>query len=108
MHAFWNIAGATLGALLIGAGILHLIPKLGKSGRAVSDALCRAPLLDLVITYFTVAPIFVGAILRGWLGLGAGIVGQVAALIVWTLLSEAAHPEARKGPRIYKFNNHLV
>ncbi|HTL30377.1 MAG TPA: hypothetical protein VL282_14195 [Tepidisphaeraceae bacterium] len=108
MHVFWTIAGTTLGALLIGAGILHLIPKLGKPGRAVSDALCRAPLLDLVITYFTVAPMFVGAIMRGWKGLAAGAVGQVATLILWTILSELTHPEARKGPRIYKFNNALV
>jgi hypothetical protein len=108
MHAFWTIAGTTLGALLIGAGILHLIPKLGKTGRAISDALCRAPLLDLVITYFTVAPMFVGAFLRGWKGFAAGAVGQLATLIVWTILSELAHPEARKGPRIIKFNNYLV
>lgn len=108
MHAFFTIAGTTLGALLIGAGLLHLIPKLGKPGQALSDALCHAPLLDLLVTYFTVAPMFAGAIIAGWPGLFAGIVGQVAMLIVWTLLHELAHPEARRGPRIIKFNNELV
>lgn len=108
MHAFWTIAGTTVGALLIGAGILHLIPRLGKPGRAISDALCRAPLLDLLVTYFTVAPMFAGAIIAGWRGLAGGIVGQVAMLIVWTFLHELAHPEARRGPRIIKFNNELV
>jgi hypothetical protein len=102
------IAGITTAALLLGAGFFHLLPRLGSGGRKVADAFTRAPLLDLPITYFTVVPIIVGPIVAGWAGLAGGVLGQVAALIAWTLLHEAAHPEARKGPRILKVLNKRV
>ncbi len=109
----------TLGAMLIGAGVLYLVPRLGSAGRALSASLCRAPLLDLVVTYFTVAPLIAGPIagarlspetpwLGGWLGLLAGVLGQIAAVMVWTVLHELAHPEARRGPRIVHTLNRKV
>src|SRR3954469_24206797 len=98
MNSFLILTGWMLAALLAGAGILHLIPKLGATGRRVSDAFCRAPMLDVMITYFTVAPLFVAPMLGGWKGLAAAIVSQVGCVLIWTFLHEITHPEARRGP----------
>jgi hypothetical protein len=62
MHPLADFGIGVLGALLIGAGLLHLFPRLGGAGRAVAARLCRGLGLDLVITYFTAAPwIFLSA-----------------------------------------------
>lgn len=105
---FLTMAGMTAAALLAGAGLLHLLPLLGGAGKRLSEAFTRAPLLDLPITYFTVAPLIVGPIVGGWQGLAGGIVGQLAALVAWTFLHEAAHPAARRGPRILRIINQRV
>ncbi len=106
----------TAASLLLGAGVLHLLPRLGKPGRTLSAFFCRGIGLDLLITYFTVLPMIVGLILYMWIGLLAAIAGQVVGLLIWIQLHELAHPAARKGPRIVKvlnksagrFNNHLA
>src|SRR5687768_1599750 len=105
---FLTVAGVTLAAMLLGAGVLHLIPKLGAAGRRVSAAFCRAPLLDVPITYFTVAPIFVGPIVAGWIGLAGAVVGQVAGVLAWTWLHEITHRRDVRGPRIVKVINRSV
>ncbi len=64
--------------------------------------------MDVVIFYFTALPVIVGAILAGWVGLGAAIGGQLSAMLLWVALHELAHPAARKGPRIFSTLNHLV
>jgi len=114
------IAGATTAALLAGAAVLHLLPRLGQAGRRVTDACARAPALDLLITYFTAAPMIAGVAVGSnmqiggghWrgaaLGLLAGIAGQIVGVTLWTIAHELAHPEARKGPRIVKEINSLV
>ncbi len=98
----------TVAALLFGAGILHLIARLGRFGRRVSDWLCHAPAVDGVLFCFTVLPAIVGAILAGWAGFGAAIGGQFSAMLLWVALHELAHPGARKGPRIFSTLNRLV
>lgn len=92
----------------MGAGVLHLIPGLGQSGRRASEALCRAPALDWMITYFTVAPLILGPTVAGWTGLAGAIVGQVAGVLIWIGLHELAHPQARRGPRIIKVSNRVA
>jgi hypothetical protein len=77
-------------------------------GRRVSEAFCRAPLLDLPITYFTVAPLFVGPIVAGWIGLAGAVAGQVAGVLAWTLLHELSHLSDVRGPRIVKVINRTV
>ncbi len=81
---------------------------MGKPGAKISDALCRAPALDWVITYFTAAPLIVGPICAGWLGFLAAIVGQVACVLIWTALSELSHRRETRGPRIVSVVNRIV
>lgn len=95
-------------AMLTGAGALHLLPRLGAAGRTVSTAFCRAPALDLAITYFLIGPPVVGAIIAGWLGVPAAILGQIVGLQIWVVLHELAHPRASRGPRIVKSLNRIV
>jgi hypothetical protein len=102
---FLQVTGFTLAALLVGAGVLHLIPRLGAPGRRLSASLCRAPGLDVMITYFTALPMIVGPIYAGWIGLGAAVTGQILTVMIWTVLHELAHREAVKGPRILKVIN---
>jgi hypothetical protein len=106
-YLFLTFVGWTAAAMVVGAGVLQLIPRLGRMGGHVSEALCRAPALDWVVTYFTMGPLLVGAILGGWRGLVGAVVGQVAGGMIWVGLHEAAHPAARRGPRIVKFHKRL-
>jgi hypothetical protein len=112
LAAMWTthllVAAITFGAMLLGAGVLHLLPRLGPAGRAVSERCIRAPGLDLVVTYFTIAPLVVAPVIDGWWGLLAALIGQAAAVIVWCQLHELAHPAARRGPRIVKELNQVV
>jgi hypothetical protein len=92
-------------ALLAGAGLLHLLPRLGQVGARLSEACCRAPLLDIIICYFTILPLIVGPCAAGWRGLFIGIVAQLATLLIWQTIHEAVHRDAVKGPRIVKVLN---
>lgn len=105
--SFLSVAGFTFVLMLLGAGLLHVFPRMGGAGKALSGWLCRAPGLDLLITYFTAAPMIAGPILAGWAGLGGAVVGQISAVLVWGWLHEAAHPKARRGPRIVTTLNRL-
>lgn len=108
LHETLVLFGLLVGALLAVAGLLHLIPKLGALGKRIADSCCRAPVLDVIITYFTVLPPVVGAIVQGWRGVLVGIAAQVAAVLIWTPLHELAHPAGRKGPRIVHVLNRAV
>ena len=108
IHAYLPLTGLIAAALLAMAAVLHLIPHLGAPGRRLSDAICRAPILDLMITYDTAAPLGVGPVLAGWVGLGAAVTGQVGAVLIWTVVHELAHPAARRGPRIVRTMNRTV
>jgi hypothetical protein len=104
-NPFWTVTGCTAAAMVLGAGVLHLIPRLGPQGQRISQMLCQAPGLDWMITYFTVAPMFVGPAVAGLRGFFGAVVGQVAGVLIWTALHELAHPAARHGPRIFKVCN---
>lgn len=125
MPPFLLIALTTLGAVLLGAAILHLIPRLGSPGKALAAWLCRAPGLDVMITYFTVAPMILGPVfgvrllagsteapvspwLAALLGFLAAVLGQVVAVCVWTVLHELANRKHCKGPRIVHTLNRKV
>jgi len=91
--------------LLMGAGLLHLLPRLGPAGERLSDACCRAPLLDAIVCYFTVLPLIIGPIVAGWYGLLSAVLAQLATLLIWQSIHEAVHRDAVKGPRIIKVLN---
>lgn len=97
LNDFLSTLGIVTGALLLGAGMLHLIPRLGPPGRRLAAALCRAPLLDIPITFFTAAPLFFGPIYAGWIGLAGAIAGQVSAVCMWTVLHELANRKRVRG-----------
>ena len=99
-HLFLCTGSTILVLLLVVAGLMHLIPRLGSAGKSFSTWLCHAPGLDIVVGYFTAAPLVVGPVVGGWVGLGAAVCAQVLAVMVWTMLHGLAHPNARKGPRI--------
>ena len=102
------VAAATAAGILLGAALLHLIPNLGSSGKRLSAWLCRAPGLDLLVTYFTVAPLFVGPILAGWRGFVGAVAGQVAGMLAWQVCHEWYHRDHVRGPRIVKVLNRIV
>ena len=91
--------------LLAGAGFLHLLPRLGSAGWRISEACCRAPLLDLIVCYFTILPLVVGPLIAGWRGLLSGVLAQLVTLLTWQTIHEIVHRDAVKGPRIIKVLN---
>ncbi len=105
---FFAVAGVTVAAMLTGAAVLHLIPRFGSAGRKLSAVMCRAPGLDVSITYFTVAPLIIGPIVAGWPGLAGAVVGQFTSVYIWEWIHEALHLAARRGPRIVKVINSKV
>jgi hypothetical protein len=108
MKPFVLVAVFTAAAMVLGALVLHLVPRLGAAGRRASEALCRAPGLDLLITYFTVAPLFVGPIVAGWRGFVGAVAGQVTGLLIWQTGHEWANRQHVRGPRIVKVLNRIV
>jgi len=79
-----------------------LIPRMGEMGKRLSDACCRAPLLDVIVGYFTILPLIVGPLVAGWAGLLGAVLAQLATLLIWQTIHEAVHRDAVKGPRIIK------
>ena len=107
MISFLLVACSTCAAIVLGAGLLHLVPRLGRGGERVSEWLCRAPGLDLLITYFTVAPLFVGPVVAGWAGFAGAVTGQVAGMLAWQTAHELANRGHVRGPRIVKVLNRI-
>lgn len=87
-------------AVLLGAAILHIVPRLGGPGRRFASALVRAPLLDAVIIYLLALPPVVAVIAGGWLAFLGAVVGQIAAALIWTRLHELVNRRALRGPRL--------
>jgi len=104
---FFIAGGVLLGEIIL-AGGLSGVRRLGGVGARVSDALCRAPLLDVVVAVVTIAPWMGALVIWSWAGMAAAIVGQVAAAAVWVVLHELAHREAARGRRLVKAQNAIV
>ena len=103
----WSWAITTTG-LMLGAGILHLVPRLGAGGRRLADWWCAGFPLDVIVTYFTVLPLFLGAILLGWGGFVGAVLGQLTALIAWTLVHEAWHFKTHGRAAILRATNQIA
>lgn len=92
-------------SLLAGSAVLHLLPRLGPLGKRLSESCCRAPLLDLIVGYFTVLPLIVGPVRAGWLGLLLAVLAQLTTVLIWQTVHETIHRKATQGPRIIKVLN---
>lgn len=101
--AVWTMAGVAGFA-----GLLHVFPRLGAAGTSISNWLCRAPGLDLVVSLCTWIPPTVLGILYGWRGVVGSIIGQVLGLLVWMFAHELANRTSAPGPRIVTFLNRTV
>ena len=103
-------------SLIIGAGFLHLLPRLGKMGQEISDWLCYAPGIDLALAYFMLMPVTVGLLASGWQGLGIALLAELTALWLWIILHELTHQEQWHQAKIHrtlgkiagKWQNHLA
>jgi hypothetical protein len=87
---------------------LTVLPRLGSTGRAISDRLCRAPLLDVIVALLTWVPPVALSVAFGWAGFLGSIVGQLVVMGAWCLLHEMAYRQASRGPRIVTFINRIV
>lgn len=103
--ATWTM---TTAALLTGALLLHLVPRLGSAGRKLADWWCAGLPLDILVTYFTVLPLFVGPALAGWAGLLGAVLGQLTALIAWTIAHEARHRRTHGRAMILRATNRIA
>ncbi len=108
MLSLLNLFSFTLAALLFGAALLHLVPKLGGAGRRMAAALCGGLPLDLVITYFTASPWIVGFVLAGWWGVVVSVAAQVVAVLLWTVVHEQTNRKHLRGSRLVHSLNRSV
>jgi hypothetical protein len=94
--------------ILAGAGVLHAVPRLGALGKWMEERLRRAPMLDLLILYFLVAPGVIGAILGGWVWCIAAILGQIGGGLSWMWIHEQWHrPHGREAKLVRSLNKIL-
>src|SRR5687768_9585410 len=99
---------ATSLALLLGAAVLHAVPRLGSGGRRLANWWCAGLPLDLLVTYFTALPLIIGPVVGGWGGLIGAVLGQLTALLGWTLAHEIAHRDVWRRPRIITATNRIA
>ncbi|MGK7897245.1 MAG: hypothetical protein AB4372_27405 [Xenococcus sp. (in: cyanobacteria)] len=95
-------------SLITGAGFLHLLPRLGKVGREISDWFCYAPGIDLALTYFMLIPITVGVITSGWRGLGIALLAELTTLWLWIFAHELTHQEELRQANIHRTMSNIV
>src|SRR5256885_13459073 len=93
------IAAATLVGIAAFAGLLHLIPRLGAAGTRISAWLCRAPGLDLIVSFFTWVPPTVLGILYGWRGVAGAVLRQGLGVLGWGFAPEIGQPQKGHGTR---------
>ncbi len=99
-------ASSVTGVGVLGlAAALSILPKVGGTGRRISEALIRAPLLDLVVAMLTWIPWVVGCVVAGWLGLLGAVVGESCALLIWVFVHELVHRRQARGPGIARHLN---
>ena len=110
MHIYHagGAAAATVVSLLALVALLHALPRLGRTGAALSDACLAAPTLDIVVSLLTWVPWVVAGCVWGWAGVLGSLVGEALVLTLWVFLHEMTHREAARGPRIVKALNRIA
>lgn len=97
------------GSLLLLSFLLHQLKRLGSPGLAVREWLSAGFPLDVVVFFFTSAPIIAGIVIGAtrddlatshrWLMPLCGIAGQLLALYLWTWTHELANLSALRAAR---------
>ena len=108
MKSLLNIYLYLVGALALGALFLHLIPRLGKAGKNLSDFFCYAPGIDLALAYFMLLPLIIGAGLRGWSGIAIALAAEFSALLLWIIFHELVNYKHLKSPKISRTMSGIV
>ncbi len=108
LTTFFAVFSVTFVSLLLGSGVLHLIPKLGAGGRRLQDWLCGGLPLDVVVTYFTALPLIVGPLVGGWAGLLGAVLGQLGMLVAWELIHEAVHAKTKGRGKLLRATNKVA
>ena len=93
-------------SLIVGAGLLHLLPRFGTVGQKASTWFCYAPGVDLALVYFMLLPVTVGAIAQGWSGVGIALLAELSALWLWIVSHELAHRQEQ--PKIHRQMSNIV
>jgi hypothetical protein len=103
-----TLYGSLVISLLFGAAFLHLLPRLGETGKNLTEFFCYAPGIDLALGYFMLIPLGVGIAISGWLGIGIALLAELSALWVWIILHELTHQESNKEPKIHPTMSKIV
>lgn len=104
VHGLWI---TYFGTLLL-AFALSAAGRIGRRACAVSQALCKAPLLDLVVACFTFLPWLIAGLIGGWAAFVGALAAQFIALWTWCAGHDLLHARAASGPRIVRFHESLV
>ncbi len=88
--------------------LLYFLPYLGKRGKRLSDLLCYAPALDLLLGYFMLEPLIVGWLCAGWSGIVTALVAQLSTLWIWIIFHELINYKSRKEPKISSTLSRIV
>ncbi len=105
-----------VGLLVSGAVFLHLLPRIGKTGKEISNWFCYAPGIDLALVYFMLVPVAVGFVSSGWQGLGVAVLAELSALWLWIIGHELTHRQQANQAKIHRqlsktvgtWQNHLA
>lgn len=108
MNQLILLYGYLVGLLVIGAGFLHLLPRLGKLGNKISDWFCYAPGIDLALTYFMLIPLAIGWLRSGWTGIGVGLLAELSALWLWIIAHELTHRDEKHQAKIHRKMSSIV
>lgn len=101
-------------SLLLGIGILHLLPRLGETGKKMGDRLCYAPGIDFALAYFMLLPLIIGSVFAQWQGVGIALLAEISSLWVWIIAHESLHPKPPANIHrtlsgvVGKWRNHLA
>ena len=94
--------------MVVSSLLLYLPVVLGKSGKQLSEFLCHAPGIDLVLAYFMLLPLILSCTLIGWFGIIIALTAQLSALWIWIITHELINYRSRHEPKIFPTLSRLV
>lgn len=97
-----------IASLLVGVGLLHLLPRFGTAGKTLSNWLCCAPGIDLALAYFMLLPLIVGAAISGGRGISVAFLAEMSSLFMWVMAHEFLHREQVRQANIHRTLSSIV